>query len=112
MNRVVKTVISGLGANKTEKAIIRAGRSVGLLSDILAAYEDEAGVSLISGNAEKSVVKDLHLIVEQLMESDVFKNGSCTHKSFSNLKPNIIRSLLQTDLKKWIICNFSKHTMT
>ncbi len=97
MNRIVKTVISGLGANKTEKAIIvRAGKSVGLLSDILAAY-DEAGVSLISGKqAEKSVVKDLHLIVEQLMESDVFDNGSRTHKSFSNLKPNIIRSLLQT----------------
>ncbi len=113
MNRVVKTVISGLGANKTEKAIIRAGKSVGLLSDILAAYDDEAGVSLISGkHTEKSVVKDLHLIVEQLMESDVFENGSRTHKSFSNLKPNIIRTLLQTDLKKWIICNFSKHTMT
>ncbi len=93
MNRVVKTVISGLGANKTEKAIIRAVKSVGLLSDILAAYADEAGVSLISGkHAEKSVVKDLHLIVEQLMESDVFENGSHTHKSFSNLKPNIIRS--------------------
>ncbi len=30
MKRVVKTVISGLGANKTEKAIIRAGKSVGL----------------------------------------------------------------------------------
>ncbi len=72
MNRVVKTVISGLGANKTEKAIIRAGKSVGLLGDSLAAYDDEAGVSLISGkHAEKSVVKDLHLIVEQLMESDV-----------------------------------------
>ncbi len=43
MNRIVKTVISGLGANKTEKAIIvRAGKSVGLLSDILAAYDEAA----------------------------------------------------------------------
>ena len=29
MNRIVKTTIAGLGANKTDKVIIRAGKSVG-----------------------------------------------------------------------------------
>ncbi len=35
MNRTVKTIIDGLGANKTDTAIVRAGKSVGPVSDIL-----------------------------------------------------------------------------
>ena len=112
MNRIVKTTIAGLGANKTDKAIIRAGKSVGSFSDILAAFDDEARVASISGkHTEKSALKDLHQIVEQLVESDVFDDGSRTHKSFVKLKTNLIRTLPERDLKDWILNNFSKHTM-
>ena len=112
MNRIVKTTIAGLGANKTDKVIIRAGKSVGSFSDILAAFDDEAGVASISGkHAEKSALKDLHQIVEQLVESDVLDDGSRTHKSFVKLKTNLIRTLPERDLKDWILNNFSKHTM-
>ena len=43
VNRTVKTIIQGLGANKTDNAITRAGKSVGPLSHILAAFDGEAG---------------------------------------------------------------------
>ena len=42
MNQVVKMTVEGLGANTTEKAIVRTGKSVELFSDILATFDDEA----------------------------------------------------------------------
>ena len=94
MNKTVKTNIQGLGANITDNAITRAGKSVGLLSDILAAFDGEAGVALISGkHAEKSELKDCCQIVDQLMESEVFDGGLRNYKSFLNLKANITRTL-------------------
>ena len=100
MNRTVKTIIEGLGANKTDNAITRAGKSVGPLSDILAAFDGDAGVASISGkHAEKSELKDLYQIVDQLMESEVFDGGLQNHKSFLSLKANITRTLPEKDLK-------------
>ena len=113
LNRTVKTIIQGLGANKTDNAITRAGKSVGPLSDILAAFDGEAGVASISGkHAEESELKDLYQIVDQLMESEVFDGGLQNHKSFLNLKANITRILPEKDLKNWIINNFSKHGLS
>ena len=67
----------------------------------------------ISGkHTEKSALKDLHQIVEQLVELDVFDDGSRTHKSFVKLKTNLIRTLPERDLKDWILNNFSKHTIS
>ncbi len=91
MNRTVKTIIDGLGANKTDTAIVRAGKSVGPVSDILSTFNDEAGVGPISGkHAEKSQLNDLHQIVNQLMESEVFDAGLHNYKSFFNLIANLI----------------------
>ena len=46
------------------------------LSDILAAFDGEAGVASISGrHAEESELKDLYQIVNQLMVSEVFDGG-------------------------------------
>ena len=103
MNRVVKTTIEGLGANKTEKAIVRAGKSVGMFTEMLAAFDSEAGVPSVSDKrSEKSMVQDLQEIVKQLMESDVFDNAR-THKTFSKLKTNLIRTLSERDVKDWIL---------
>ena len=35
LNRLCKTSIKGLGANKTEKAIVRVGKKIRVLGDIL-----------------------------------------------------------------------------
>ena len=97
MDRTVKTIIEGLVANKTDNAITRAGKSVGPLSDILAAFDGDAGLASISGkHAEKSELKDL---LDQLMESEVFDGGLQNHKSFLNLKANITRTLPERTLK-------------
>ena len=74
---------------------------MGPLSDILAAFDGEAGEASISGkHAEESELKDFYQIVDQLMESEVFNGGLWNHKSFLNLKANITRTLPEKDLKK------------
>ncbi len=72
-----------------------------------------AGVAPISGKlAEKSQLNDLHQIVNQLMESEVFDAGLHNYKSFFNLKANLTITLPENDLKKWILNNFSKYTLS
>ena len=110
LNRVIKTAIEGLGANKTEKAIVRAGKCVGKFGKIVDAYDQQAGVAAVSGKHSKpSHLKDLHEIVQQLLEADLF-NSSRAHASFSKFKPNLIRTLSEKELKDWIVNNLSKYT--
>ncbi len=56
LNRIVKTTaIEGLGANKSKKAIVRAGRAVGSLTGFMNYFDQEIGVCKPSGkHSEKS----------------------------------------------------------
>jgi hypothetical protein len=57
-----------LGANKTEKAIVRVGKSVGNYMD---SFDNQAGVATVSGeHSEQSLSNDLQEIVKQLLEAD------------------------------------------
>ena len=49
LNRVVKTSIQGLGANKTQKAITKAGKVVGVLDPVLRSFDDDNHVGTVSG---------------------------------------------------------------
>ncbi len=42
LNRIVKTAVLGLGANKTEKAISRASKAIGVISEIMDSYHHSA----------------------------------------------------------------------
>ena len=53
LNRVVKTTVKGLGANKTEKAVQRVGKCVGKCIKIMDAYDELAGVASVSGTLNK-----------------------------------------------------------
>ena len=54
-------------------------------------YDKQAGVASVSGKHNKlSLTKDMHEVVRQLLEADIF-DASQAHKSFSSMKPkNII----------------------
>ncbi len=66
----------------------------------MSTFDDEAGVAPISGkHAEKSQLNDLHQIVNQLMESEVFDAGLHNYKSFLNLKANLTITLPEKDLR-------------
>lgn len=107
LNRIVKTAIEGLGANKSKKAITRAGRAVGSLSGCMNSFDKEIGVSKPSGkHSEKSRDRDLVKIIDELLlqNAQIFnKDTACQHKSFISVKKNIIKKLSEKKVKEWMI---------
>ena len=60
LNREAKTAIKGLGANKSQKAILRTGKAIGLLSDTLTKFDKDNNISGDRGaHAVKSAKRDL-----------------------------------------------------
>lgn len=112
INRLVKVSIEGLGANKSEKAITRVGRAVGVLASAIHTYDEELGVPVPSGeHSEKAKYKDIDTITMLLLESGVLDLSSeKKFESFSTLKTNLIRTLKENDLKQWMIEKFSDLT--
>lgn len=110
LNRLVKTAIEGLGGNKTEKAIIRVGRSIGKLATTMENYDKLHTVPATSGShSKRSDAKDLKKIVQQLQQQNVFKKTpGRVHQSFKKLKPNLIRTIEEDKLKGWMAELFSK----
>ena len=44
LNRLVKTAIDGLGANKTKNAISRASKAMGVIAEIIKSYDSSLKV--------------------------------------------------------------------
>ena len=60
LNRLVKTAINGLGANKSKKSIIRVGKMIGTLSATVDLFDKENSVpSVSSAHSMMSISKDL-----------------------------------------------------
>ena len=82
LNQLVKTAIEGLGTNKSDMAIMRTGRTIGLLKKALEAFDSESEIKLPSGkHGVKSMEKDLLTILQQLMDANVF-DKYLSHYSF------------------------------
>ena len=114
LNRIAKTAVDGLGANKTEKAIDRVGKTVGTLTETLEMFDKENHVGEESGaHTNKSSVKDMSKILEELLKMDVFKKEpGRKHNSFQNLKPNLIKTLDEGQLNEWMYQHSTKHYYT
>jgi len=109
MNRIVKTCIQCLGANKSEKAIVRAGKSMITLMKVLEQFDQDNGVERGSGShTRKQSTKDLLRIVQQLVDARVFKpETGRKHASFPHFTANVFNSLDEKQFKEWMIERFS-----
>lgn len=108
-NKVAKVAIKGLGANKSEKAISRVSRAIGMMTSTLDNFDSVNNVHAVSGaHSTKLSYKDLHKIINQLVKSQVFfvKPG-WKHKSFPNIKTNYIRTISETELEEWMIEHYA-----
>ena len=87
LNRLVKTAIDGLGANKTENAISRASKAMGVIAEIIKSYDSSLKVCEASAiHHDISFKNDLKKISDQFMECDVFNpTKSSRHKSYDDL---------------------------
>jgi len=73
VNRMVKIAIEGLGANKTTKAIAKAAKAIGVLSEITESFDLKVGINAPSDkHSSRQMTEDLQKIVKQLLECDVF----------------------------------------
>lgn len=67
LNRLLKTCISTLGANKTPAAIVRLGKCIGPMSTILDTFNSVHDVKADSGSHKAAKVdKDLKLLINEL----------------------------------------------
>ena len=86
LNRLVKTAMEGLGANKANiNAMTRIGKAVGLLSHIIQSFDEETNVSWPSGkHTKKNWDGDPLKIIDELSgAADIFKKRTSTvHTSF------------------------------
>ena len=67
LNRLIKTSLKGLGANKTEKAICTIGEVLGVIGPVLKNFDAENKVGLVSGlHRMSSVQKDMEVLLKEL----------------------------------------------
>ena len=103
LNRMVKTIITGLGANKTKEAIVRCSKAVGSIDEVLQQYDKCNNVTSPSGAHRKPPSKkELDIIIKELQRNKVFE---CTsgrrHPSFK--KPvNILQAKPSKDVITWV----------
>lgn len=107
--RLCKTSIEGLGANKSERAIIRVGKTVGILDELLNSFDSENGISPVSDtHSARGMDKDLHLVIKELQEIRAFEvSSSKVHNSFKSLSTNLIRTLDEKKVKDWMVTHMT-----
>ena len=107
LNRLLKNMIIGIGANISEQAIIQASKSLDGMKSICENFDKSAGIHADSvHHATKSSKKDQGLVVQQLVDSNVFAYiPGRKHTAFPEIKPNLAQSIDTKSLFKWLDTN-------
>uniref|UniRef100_A0A1X7TR30 DUF6589 domain-containing protein n=1 Tax=Amphimedon queenslandica TaxID=400682 RepID=A0A1X7TR30_AMPQE len=90
LNRVVKEALKGLGANKTEKAMVYVGKAVGALDSVHKNYDYDNCINEGSGSHRAaSFSKELRKVVKVLLNEKALQlTLNRTHKSFEGIFNN------------------------
>ena len=72
MNRLCKDAVAHLGANITPQAIVKVGKALGGLKEILNHYDKHMGIIICSSHKRRSDNEDLKKVVAELLENKVF----------------------------------------
>lgn len=105
LNRLCKTAIRDMGANKTQKAIIRASKALSKTSAIVHNFDDTTNTTAISQkHSTTSISRDRDLILQVLNSNSTFKETKGRkHRSSPNLKNSIMTMVKENDVKSWIV---------
>ena len=66
LNRMCKDAVNHLGANKIPQAIVRVGKALGPLTDLLEQFDRSVGIHVSGSHTCRSNSKDMHIIVENV----------------------------------------------
>ncbi len=105
LNRTCKDMLANLGANKTPKAIVRAGKAAGMISEMLAHFDAINRIDHGSGeHTRRSELKDLTKIVDEIHgKLRVFGHTTGRkHSTFPTYSSNTFRKIDSTKLNAWM----------
>lgn len=95
--------MKGLGSNKTKSAIVRCSKALGTLHGMLENFDEDNGVARPSGaHHPPSYKEDLHMVVQELQQSKVFKHIPCQkHGCFKKVK-DLLHEKPIKEVTSWI----------
>jgi L1 cell adhesion molecule like protein len=103
LNRVCANAVGNLCANKSNTAIERAGKCVGVLSKVGKEFDEALGISDIFGNhSTPRNDKDIHVVLQELKNAKVFQAMSSRQYQCKSLYNKINKNL---------ICNINKQSL-
>ena len=104
LNRTCKDAMSGLGANKTPKAITRIGKCIGVLKSVLESYDDSISVPQQSdSHSSPPSQKDRDLILKELLLQHIYDEiPGRKHSHIQNLDSSIFSKAKYHELSQWI----------
>ena len=103
INKVVKVVIEGLRANKSEKSIKRVAKAIGETTE---SFDSEVGLVAPSGkHSDKAVEHNKSTATRVRYIQLAIKNSICI---FYNSQKNVVQTLDEKTVKEWMIVHFSK----
>lgn len=105
LNKDLKTMWKGLGANLSEKSASRIANALEMLQSILMSVDSDCTLEKRKGNrATKSPEESVKQILGDLMDKSVFRftPGREGHLSFPNFDRNLLKGLDYRDLHKWM----------
>lgn len=110
LNRLLKDMIIGIGANISESAIVQSSKSLDGIKTVCENFDKSAGIHADSvHHTTKSSKKDQELVVKQLIQSKVFSYiPGRKHAAFPDIKPNLAHSINAKSLFKWLDTNKQK----
>ena len=86
------------------KRLVRTGNCIGPLDDILSSYDKTAKIDIPSG--KHSILKEMDKLIQELLTYGAFdKSSGKQHRTFPNLKANLIKNLNVNKVKEWICAN-------
>ena len=102
--RLVKQVISSMGANLTEKALQRAAQSVSTLHSVCKQFDNESNVPVTtSAHSTRTDITDVKKVVKAVQDNDLLTVISGrSHRSFKTMKLNPLWNWDREGTLQWI----------
>ena len=103
LNQFAKEAIKGLGANKTEAAIVRVGRALGTIAPVLDNFDDDNNIVGPSGiHSVANTTKDIEAMVSVLSNQTVFQQTpGRSHKTFRKVR-NVLHAKGRVETVEWV----------
>ncbi len=104
LNRLIKTSISGLGANKTVNYIMKVSKVLHVLSPVLNNFDTENEVAHVSGRHQKaSEMKDMRIILNEFTSVSKYFPIAVIH--FFLILGIQLHAHSTVAIKKWIMAH-------